>query len=101
MQALTAAEAKTLVQAAGYTVGGDPGSRRYGDPEPATSEQGEPRTVIHVVTGMLRGADWDLTDALVFLDTAETIGWDRHIVGHDLVAIGDGRTVRFDVRQPR
>lgn len=101
MQSLAKPEAQALVSAHAYTAGQCRDGRRFGEPEPAADATGQPRTVIHTVTGMLRGADWDLDTALAFIDAADTVGWEPHIVGHDLVARQGGQAVRFDVPRER
>jgi hypothetical protein len=98
VQQLSKDEALAAVTDAAHTTGAVSG-RRYGDPDPAADHDGVVRTVIHTVTGMLRGADWDLDTALAFIQAADTVGWQRHIVGHDLVAILGDQRVRFDVQR--
>ena len=102
MQTLDKGTATSMITAAAHTTGDEIplGGRRYGDPAPLNADAPESRTVIHTVTGMLRGSDMDITDALAYIDSADTVGWQPHIVGHDLIAIKDGQAVRFDVRQP-
>lgn len=46
------------------------------------------------------GADWDLLDAIEFVETADRIYWTRHPFQHDLAVYGDGRLVFFDCKRP-
>ncbi len=58
---------------------------------------------IHTLSPKGLGADWDLTDAVAFIESSARCGWivAGFSMGHDLlVADADGYRIRFEVKRP-
>jgi hypothetical protein len=55
--------------------------------------------VVHTFAGFI-GADWDLEDAITFIERSDSIGWADNLMGHDLVVVADRRRINFDVPAP-
>jgi hypothetical protein len=56
---------------------------------------------IHSMLGGF-GADWDVDDVVLFIETAERCGWlEGSFLGHQLAVVGaDGRRMRFEANRP-
>jgi hypothetical protein len=49
------------------------------------------------------GADWDVDEAVAFIESAQRCGWlvGPGMPGHDLAVVGaDGRRMRFEAKRP-
>jgi hypothetical protein len=69
--------------------------------DPESSDNG--RTLIHCGmggAGLFIGADWDVDDAKRTIERADVCHWSKHIFGHELAVVADGKLYRFDVRAP-
>lgn len=57
---------------------------------------------IHSLSPRGFGADWDLTEAVEFIEASAQCGWLLSLLpGHDLVVVGaDGRRMRFEAKRP-
>lgn len=61
---------------------------------------GNGRTTVHSFAGGF-GADWDLADAVAFVEAADVAVWQDNWLNHDLAAQNaEGRVVRFAVPHP-
>ena len=85
---LTGQEAAAALTEGAFALNSDEGHRKAGD------------KIVHTRSRMF-GADWDLDEAVEFVQSASRVGWLPDLfMGHDLIAYRDGREIRFDVRIP-
>lgn len=67
-------------------------------------DEREPRALVHTFAhgpGMALGADWDLPEAVAFVERADSLAWVQHPLRHDLEVRADGRLLYFAVRRPQ
>ncbi len=58
---------------------------------------------IHTLSPKGLGADWDLTEAVAFIESSDRCGWvvAGFSMSHDLLVVGpDGYRIRFEVKRP-
>lgn len=86
---ITVAEAVAALTEGAFTLTEDESSRKAGD------------RIVHA-RGSFTGADWDLAEAIEFVQAAGKVGWvPDTFLGHDLLAVSpQGARYRFDIRQP-
>jgi hypothetical protein len=90
--------ALAALRAAAWEQPADPADATCGHPG-CTDHPADGRMRIHTTRGGF-GADWDLTKAEAFVNTAQRCAWVDNFMHHDLGVIGqDGKPVYFEVRR--